>query len=128
VKPAGGGALGLDSQPASNPGSTGVVREGVLVLAAGTQVQPIRYEIITDTLKLQTSPPPPAPSDKAKAAAPQTKAPPVRWIAPVELLAALNAAGDSLTLTLVPPDAQGYATAGVTLSEVRNAPEAGVRP
>lgn len=127
VKPASGGALGLDSQPASNPGSTGVVREGVLVLAAGTQVQPIRYEIITDTLKLQTAPPP-APNDKAKAAAPQTKTPPVRWVAPVELLAALNAAGDSLTLTIVPPDAQGYATAGVTLSEVRNASSEAVRP
>lgn len=128
VKGGSGGALGLDSAPASNPGSTGVVREGVLVLAAGTQVQPIRYEIITDTLKLQTSPPPPATTDKPKAAAPPVKTPPVRWVAPVELLAALNAAGDSLTLTLLPPDAQGYATAGITLSEVRNGAADQVRP
>jgi hypothetical protein len=122
VKPGGGSALGLDSTATSNPGSTGTVREGVLVLAASTQVQPIRYEVITDTLKLQAPPPTSAPNDKPKgtAAAP-TKTPPVRWVAPVELLAALNAAGDSLTLTLVPEAAQGYATAGVTLAEVRNA-------
>lgn len=128
VKAGSGGALGLDSAPASNSGSTGVVREGVLVLAAGTQVQPIRYEIITDTLKLQASPPPPAASDKRKAAASVPKTPPIRWVAPVELLAALNAAGDSLTLTLVPEGAQGYATAGITLSEVRNGAADEVRP
>ena len=38
---------GMDSAPAtSSTGSSGTVREGVLVLAASTQAQPIRYETI----------------------------------------------------------------------------------
>ena len=45
TKSSSGGALGTDSTPAtSSTGSSGTVREGVLVLAAGTQAQPIRYE------------------------------------------------------------------------------------
>ena len=53
VTKSGGGALGMDSTPAtSSTGNTGTVREGVLVLAASTQAQAVRYETITDTLKL----------------------------------------------------------------------------
>ena len=76
TKSSSGGALGTDSTPAtSSTGSSGTVREGVLVLAAGTQAQPIRYETtlpltqtvsagasVTETLKLAAAP---APKGKA---------------------------------------------------------------
>ena len=139
--PATGSGLGLDSAPAtSSAGSSGTVREGVLVLAASTQAQPIRYETVTDTLKLDsrgaaltpdvaagviaamggtqgvtgTVDVAPAPNGPEK-----QPEPPVRWVVPVELLAALNAGGDSLTLTLLPGVPQAYITAGVNLSDVR---------
>ena len=111
------------------------MREGVLVLAAGTQAQPIRYETtlpltqtvsagasVTDTLKLAA-----APAPKGKAATPAKAAaagkpepePPVRWVVPVELLAALNAQGDSFTLVLLPETPQAYVTAGLSLADLR---------
>jgi len=122
------GALGMDSAPAtSSAGSSGTVREGVLVLAASTQAQPVRYETITDTLKLATggaitgtlplttttTAPRPTPTVKPKE-------PPVRWVIPVELIAALNAAqNSSFTLVLLPEAPQVYTTAGLTLTDVR---------
>jgi len=129
VSKSGGSALGVDSTPAtSSTGSTGTVREGVLVLAASTQAQPVRYETITDTLKLAasgtitgtlpltttaTTAPRPTPT-------PKPKEPTVRWVIPVELIAALNAAGDgSFTLVLLPEAPQLYTTAGLTLADVR---------
>jgi hypothetical protein len=129
--PSTGSGLGMDSTPAtSSTGSSGTVREGVLVLAVSTQAQPIRYETITDTLKLAatlgitntaaltpTVPATPAPTPRAAAVKPVE--PPVRWVVPLELLAALNAGGDSLTLTLLPGAPQAYITAGANLSDVR---------
>lgn len=123
------GALGMDSAPAtSSAGSSGTVREGVLVLAASTQAQPVRYETITDTLKLAAGGPitgtlpltttataAPRPTPTAK-----PKEPPVRWVIPVELIAALNAAqNSSFTLVLLPEAPQVYTTAGLTLTDVR---------
>jgi len=113
----------MDSAPAtSSSGSSGTVREGVLVLAAGTQAQPIRYETITDTLKLAVSPvltgtltTPVKPAVAAK----KPPEPPVRWVVPVELLAALNAQGDSFTLVLLPETPQAYVTAGLALADLR---------
>jgi hypothetical protein len=125
-----GSGLGLDNAPAtSSTGSSGTVREGVLVLAVSTQAQPIRYETITDTLKLAaalgitntaalTPTVPATPTPTARVAAKPVE-PPVRWVVPVELLAALNAGGDSLTLTLLPAAPQAYITAGANLSDVR---------
>ena len=127
-KSAGKGALGLDAAPAtSSGGSSGTVREGVLVLAARTQAQPVRYETITDTLKLAAGGPitgtlpltttttAPRPTPTAK-----PKEPPVRWVIPVELIAALNAAqNSSFTLVLLPEAPQIYTTAGLTLTDVR---------
>jgi Flp pilus assembly protein CpaB len=120
------GALGLDSTPATtSAGTSGTVREGVLVLAAAIQAQPIRYETITDTLKLDASqaltgtlatPAKPAGTGKKAAAPPE---PPVRWVAPVELLAALNAQGNSFTLVLLPETPQAYVTAGLSLADLR---------
>jgi len=146
------GALGMDSAPAtSSTGSSGTVREGVLVLAASTQAQPVRYETITDTLKLAAGGPTPAlglaptpvpetkwsgsagasvtgtlPLTTTTATAPRPtptvkpKEPPVRWVIPVELIAALNAAqNSSFTLVLLPEAPQVYTTAGLTLTDVR---------
>ena len=105
------------------------------MLAAGTQAQPIRYETtlpltqtvsvsagVTDTLKLAASPAltgtltTPA---KPAAAGKKPPEPPVRWVVPVELLAALNAQGDSFTLVLLPETPQAYVTAGLSLADLR---------
>ena len=122
------GSITGESAPTTSAGSSGTVREGVLVLAASTQAQPIRYEAITDTLKLAAAlgitntvalTPTVTPTPTARtAAAVKPAEPPVRWVVPVELLAALNAAGDSLTLTLLPGAPQAYITAGVNLRDV----------
>ena len=130
VSKSGGSATGDSATTTTSAGSSGTVREGVLVLAASTQAQPIRYEAITDTLKLAaalgitntvalttTVAPTPTPAART-AAAVKPAEPPVRWVVPVELLAALNAAGDSLTRTRLPGAPQAYITAGVNLSDV----------
>ncbi len=122
------GALGMDSTPAtSSTGSSGTVREGVLVLAASTQAQAVRYETITDTLKLAAGGPitgtlPLTTTTTAARPTPtaKPKEPPVRWVIPVELIAALNAAqNSSFTLVLLPEAPQVYTTAGLTLTDVR---------
>ena len=131
-----GGALGLDNNTAatSSPGTSGTVREGVLVLAASTQAQAVRYETITDTLKLGVTAPitatspltataPAAGTKPAARPTPKPAQPPLRWMIPVELIAALNAAGTgSFTLVLLPEAPQVYTTAGLTLSDVRPMP------
>lgn len=126
-----GPGLGPDNaSAASSAGSSGTVREGVLVLAASTQAQPIRYETITDTLTLAaaleitntvalTSTVPVTLTTAPRAADVRPAEPTVRWVVPLELLAALNAAGDSLALTLLPGAPQAYITAGANLSDVR---------
>lgn len=135
-KSSSGGALGLDNNTAatSSPGASGTVREGVLVLAASTQAQAVRYETITDTLKLAATTPitatspltataPAAGTKPAARPTPKPAEPPLRWMIPVELIAALNAAGTgSFTLVLLPEAPQVYTTAGLTLSDVRPMP------
>jgi hypothetical protein len=123
------GALGVSNPPpASSPGNTGTVREGVLVLAIGTAPQPVRYEVISDTLTLAATTPmtdtvKPEPP-QAAAPAPAPAPPPPLWVAPLELLAALNAQGSSFTLSLLPEDAQPFGTEGLTLSTLRPTPAA----
>lgn len=127
--------LGLNQgQPASTPGSSGTVREGVLVLAASTRIQPIVYETVvplTTTAGITTTAAITVTGSVTGTAAFSTTLPvapilgatkgkekepaPVQWIAPVELLAALNAGGDSLTLTLLPEKPKAYNTAGINL-------------
>ena len=120
------GALGIDSTPpTASAGNSGTVREGVLVLAASTQAQPIRYEVVTDTLKSAGSSAPVIPAPLAPAtttrALPPAK-PLVRWVIPVELIAALNAApGSSFTLVLMPEAPQAYTTTGLTLTDLAGA-------
>ncbi len=127
--PSTGSGSGATNTTTSSAGSSGTVREGVLVLAASTQAQAVRYETITDTLKLDGTAPitgtlPVTPTTAAKAPravpTPEPEEPPVRWVIPVELIAALNAAGESsFTLVLLPETPQGYTTAGLTLTDVR---------
>lgn len=109
VKGGGGGGLLGPDQTTTSPGTSGTVREGVLVLAASTQPRPIRYEPVEQLSAIVT----PAPT-KGK---PQE--PPVRWVIPVELLAALNAAGNSMTLTLLPEMPQEYVSEGLQLNALR---------
>jgi len=121
------GALGMDSAPAtSSTGSSGAVREGVLVLAASTQAQPIRYQAITDTARLPITPTltgtVPLTATVPLTVTPALKKaqePPVRWVVPVELLAALNAQGDSFTLVLLPAAPQAYTTVGLAIADLR---------
>ncbi len=127
--PSTGSGSGATNTPTSSAGSSGTVREGVLVLAASTQAQAVRYETITDTLKLDgtapitgTLPLTTTTTTKAPRAVPtpEPEEPPVRWVIPVELIAALNAAGESsFTLVLLPETPQLYTTAGLTLTDVR---------
>jgi hypothetical protein len=60
----------------------------------------------------------PAPAKAAVAGKKETE-PPVRWVVPVELLAALNAQGNSFTLVLLPETPQAYVTAGLSLADLR---------
>ena len=121
-------------------GATSNVREGVIVLAASTRPTPVRYyseealqlldegklaltadgtltvtvgltatTTITDTTAL-------ADLEKERQEL-ETKLdelqPETRYVIPVEVLAALNARGNALTLTLLPEEAAGFASAGV---------------
>jgi len=83
-----------------------LANEGVIVLAAPIDPQPILYTPISTTVQItytvatdgtvvNWSPPEAAP-DIAKTAA--------KWVSPAEFLAGLNAQGKALTLVLMPPD------------------------
>ncbi len=112
-----GGATDASTQTTSS-GSSGTVREGVLVLAAGTQPVTVTYTLtppVAPTLPLTGT------LETAVAAAAPAAAlalDPVVTFVPVELLAALNAAGASLTLTLLPEAPQAYHTAGLTIDRL----------
>lgn len=106
------------------PSSVPPVREGVIVLAAKTRPEPIQYEEAEAILIRELSE-----DDKvtggggegvteSRGVATGTVEN-VRWVVPVELLAALNAADAAFTLVLVPEDAQAYTSPGVALSELR---------
>ncbi|MCX6027680.1 MAG: Flp pilus assembly protein CpaB [Chloroflexi bacterium] len=124
---------GLTGPVNTTTGSTGTVREGVLVLAASTQAQAIRYETITDALKLTgtpvvagvvLTPTVPLTGTVPVKAAPISAGKPgpepvTQWVVPVELLAALNAAGNNLTLVLLPQEPRSFTTNGTLLTTVR---------
>ena len=143
VRPGATDRLGMNSTPptTTNPGSSGTVREGVLVLAASTRLQPILYEMvvpITNTTAISGTRPisnttaisgttvisgttaisgtVPISGATSSDRSDKKQEPMVRWVVPVELLAALNAAGDSLTLTLLPEKPLGYTTTGVNVN------------
>lgn len=94
VKP---GASASGAETATyNSGTAGTVREGVLLLAASTQPITLTYPL-------------------AAPAATPALAVPISTFVPVELLAALNAAGGRFALTLAPDLAQPYTSAGAAL-------------
>jgi len=111
------------SQPV--PSSLPPVREGVIVLAASTRPEPVLYETAEAILlrELRASEEGQATGEEGDSVNGEEPTPAlpehVRWVVPVELLAALNAADAAFTLVLVPENAQAYTSPGVELSELR---------
>ena len=103
----------------TNP--TRLANEGVIVLAAPIDPQPIlytpisttveiSYTVATDGTVMDWSPPEAAP-DIAKAK--------VEWVTPAEFLAALNAQGKALSLVLMPPESYyPWLTEGILTTNV----------
>jgi len=95
------------------PAAPRLARQGVIVLAARTQPEPLVFESAQTILHRQLASEEAADSQTAPEPAP---APPdVRWAVPVELLAALNAADAAFTLVLSPADAQPFTSPGLEL-------------
>ena len=115
----GGGLLSPSSAPvpAAGPGD---VREGVVVLAASVDPQPVFYETPESVAARAEGKEAQAVSDGTIEIEGE-----VRYVVPVELLAALNAAGDALTLVLVPEDARPYTSAGFATGELAGTGEEG---
>jgi Flp pilus assembly protein CpaB len=129
----------------SSAGST-VAREGIVIVAAPIDPQPITYVPITETMPItytlvdggeqqfedgvqpESSEPTPATYDdqpnnedivaiwEAPVGAPDMLNAETAWVTPVELLAALNAEGQAFTLVLMPDAAEPYVSSGLNLS------------
>ena len=94
------------------------VREGVVVLAAGTLPEPVIYEE-AETILLRALAEEEGGGDTEDAVESEEtegEPPDVTWAVPVELLAALNAADASFTLVLTPDDARPYTSPGLELA------------
>ncbi len=125
-KKSGGGLLGGGSSGPVQP--LGSTTEGVVVLAASVKPVPLVYDPpelaelrsmgvvtgttevtatvgVTDTIVLH---------DGTEVKPDELPQPTVTYVSPVELLAALNAQGRSLTLVLMPQDAERMGTTGVS--------------
>lgn len=96
------------------------VREGVIVLAAGTLPEPVVYEE-AETILLRTLAEEQGEAEREDET--EGEPPAVMWAVPVELLAALNAADASFTLVLTPDDALPYTSPGLDLATME--PDAG---
>ncbi len=129
-----------DGEPSGLTASPGRSRapanEGVILLAAPIEPQAIAYIPITQTLPINTDlilddettrpddQPTERPMDRAAfddlthAIAPDFEDAQVLYVSPVELLAALNAEKDALTLYLMPEGAEPLASNGLSLSEL----------
>lgn len=106
VKPGASSASGSDTATYST-GATGTVREGVLLLAASTQPVTLTYTLAAPAVTGVLTGTLPAISGSRRL--------PTYTFVPVELLAALNAAGSQFALTLAPDLAQPYNTLGSAL-------------
>ena len=104
-----------------------LANEGVIVLAASIDPQPIIYTPISTTLEISYTvatdgtvinwTPPEAAPDIANAA--------VEWVNPAEYLSALNAQGKALTLVLMPPNEYNpWLTEGVLTTNIITGTEA----
>lgn len=102
-------ASGGDGTYAPPPPVQEPVREGVVVLAAGTLPEPVVYEE-AETILLRA-----LAEEQSEA---EGEPPDVMWAVPVELLAALNAADASFTLVLTPDDALPYTSPGLDLARM----------
>ncbi len=128
-----GESSGLTASPGRN---SAPANEGIILLAAPIEPQAIAYIPITQTLSTDTDlilddetarPDDQAterPMDRAAfddlthAIAPDFENASVLYVSPVELLAALNAEKDALTLYLMPQDAEPLASNGLSLNEL----------
>lgn len=89
------------------------IREGVIVLAAGTLPEPVVFEESQVILIRRLA----EEEGESGAEIPTVDEPPdAVWAVPVELLAALNAADASFTLVLTPEDALPYTSPGLDLN------------
>ena len=129
-----------DGEPSgltASPGRSNTpANEGVILLAAPIALQPVAYVPITQTLSADTDlildDETVQPDDQATerpmgraafddlthAIAPDFEDAQILYVSPVELLAALNAEKDALTLYLMPQDADPLASNGLSLSEL----------
>ncbi len=128
-----GESSGLTTSPGR---SSAPANEGVILLAAPIEPYPIAFIPITQTLPTETDlilddetarpddQPTERPMDRAAfddlthAIAPDFENASVLYVSPVELLAALNAEKDALTLYLMPQDAEPLASNGLSLNEL----------
>ncbi len=131
-----GESSGLTASPGVAAASSKPANEGVILLAAPIEPQAIAYIPITQTLSTDTDlilddetarpddQPTERPLDRAAfddlthAIASDFENASVLYVSPVELLAALNAEKDALTLYLMPQDAAPLASNGLSLSEL----------
>ncbi|MBX2998805.1 MAG: Flp pilus assembly protein CpaB [Caldilineaceae bacterium] len=108
-------ASGGDGTYAPPPPAQEPVREGVIVLAAGTLPEPVVYEDAETILRRALAE---EQSEAAREGEAEGEPPDVMWAVPVELLAALNAADASFTLVLTPDDALPYTSPGLDLARM----------
>jgi hypothetical protein len=127
-------------------------REGIVIVAAAIDPQPVYYVPITETLPMtytlvggsspmmetaeqseNTSASPASYQEQpnnedivaiweAPVALPDMLNAETAWVTPVELLAALNAEGQSFTLVLMPDEADPYVSSGLNLSTLIPSP------
>lgn len=126
-----GSATSSTSTRSANSGS--LAREGIVIVAAPIDPQPIYYVPITETLPLTytlisdgeqrqdttalaTYADQPLAIWEAPVGVPDMLSAKTTWVTPVELLAALNAAGQAFTLVLMPDAAEPYVSSGLSLS------------
>ena len=132
-----------------------IAREGIVIVAASidpypiytvpiTETAPITYTLISDGGQLspaadqdlpqgESSEPMPAISEEqsmavwqAPVGVPDILNAETAWVAPIELLAALNAQGNAFTLVLMPEAAEPYVSAGISLSDFAPTPPDGL--
>lgn len=124
-----------------------IAREGIVIVAASidpypvysvpiTETTPITYTLVSGDIQMseaggqdEDSEPIPATYDEqpiaiweAPVGVPDMLSAETTWVAPIELLAALNAQGNAFTLVLMPEAAEPYVSSGISLTDFTPAP------
>jgi len=124
-----------------------IAREGIVIVAASidpypvysvpiTETTPITYTLVSGDSQMseaggqdEDSEPIPATYDEqpiaiweAPVGVPDMLSAETTWVAPIELLAALNAQGNAFTLVLMPEAAEPYVSSGISLTDFTPAP------